>query len=285
MNDEIKESINDILIHYDLSQSVFAAMYENMFDSSMKPWNTTKCIPTTWNNCNRCNNIQPKEKHVGIPIYNIMSYYPCAHLILLDEKMTEYQKVKNAFNQNNDELFIVKIYRSQNPDTFQSYMKKTFDYKKRLFTKDTINLYHTSKQGFDELISEGLDQRLSSVGLFGRGIYATSSPIKAASYWKGCNEIKTMFQVRMNLGNMYTFPNNIFDSKLLCPPRGFDSVQGNMTGNNEYIVYENDRCYIEYMIQYIHKNDLQRLIVQPIMPPTVLNQSGKRRKVSDSDDD
>ena len=259
-------------------------IYNKMFFQSL--------IPMIWDNCDRCLYKQCRDKHIGTPFYNPQGN-PCAHLvpikvpnpIYIEKKMTmtfdkkysdnfvrldkvssEYTEIaKNFYNEFTDSetkpLVIVGIGRIQNENLFTEYIKGCINETTGNITKD-VKLYHTSSASLDELVLEGLDARLSSIGLFGKGIYATSSPAKAASYWKGTSEIRTMFQVRMNLENVYTFPNGIFDHTLVREPRGYDSVKGNMTGQDEYIVYKNSRAYIEYLIEYM-------VIDEKILPASV----------------
>lgn len=145
-----------------------------------------------------------------------------------------------------------------------------------------------SSANLSSVCREGLDQRLSSIGLFGRGIYSSDSPVKANTYWQGSNPygIRYMLSLSVLLGrckvvfkhniatltSLQEYPAGICDQRLLREPDGFDSVTGNVTGHSEFVTYDNSRVHIDYIIGY--KADLT---VLPL-PPQRMSVSRLRRR-------
>ena len=206
-----------------------------------------------WDECERClRNL--RVLHTGVPFYNPLGGIPSAHMVPLSETCTEYASIVNMFNADSDGLMrVLSVHRVQNDALYQQYHMtlNTMIMDSVGTFEERTHLCHSSSASLDELVVEGLDPRLSSVGLFGRGTYATPSPAKASSYWKGTSEVRTMFIVRMILGLVYVFSDGKFDHTLVREPRGYDSVKGNITGHDEYVVYKGDRVLIEYVVRYL----------------------------------
>jgi hypothetical protein len=121
-------------------------------------------------------------------------------------------------------------------------------------------LWHGTTAGdIDQLLLEGLDQRVAARGHFGRGLYFSDHPGKAHRYTTkksfvgrgpSSEGIRTMLRCKVQLGKTKEYPRGINDTSLLREPSGYDSVVGNISGQNEMVVYDNDRVLIEYVVRY-----------------------------------
>lgn len=113
--------------------------------------------------------------------------------------------------------------------------------------------YHASKGNIRTIIAEGLDPRLASQGLFGRGLYFTPDPIKANDY---CSEkgdpgrLRSILRCRVILGKSKDYGVGKFDRTLIREPRGFNSVSGFIRRSSEYVVYSADQVLVEEIIFY-----------------------------------
>lgn len=119
------------------------------------------------------------------------------------------------------------------------------------------DLWHgTTAPNIDQLLLEGLDQRVAARGHFGRGLYFSDHPGKAHRYTTkrsagpNADGIRTMLRCKVQLGKTKEYPRGVNDTSLLREPSGYDSVMGNISGQNEMVVYDNDRVLIEYVVRY-----------------------------------
>lgn len=149
---------------------------------------------------------------------------------------------------------IVAVERVQNPRLLAEYqMGRDAELLLPWETNVFEGLFHTTRAAdLDAVLLEGLDQRLSKPGRFGRGVYWADDPDKANRYWPRhrASETRVMLRGTVRLGRTKNFRPLVCDSSLLRAPRGYDSVCGNITGQNEYVVYENNRSLVEYAIHY-----------------------------------
>ena len=127
------------------------------------------------------------------------------------------------------------------------------------------HLYHVSSAPKQVIASEGLDQRMSREGFFGNGIYFSDNPKKCDHYFKRASP-KYMFRCKVLLGDSKEYPPRLYDRTLKREPNKepaffnhlsfsgnsfkYDSVKGNVTGHTEYVVYNQNRVFPEYVIEY-----------------------------------
>ena len=115
-------------------------------------------------------------------------------------------------------------------------------------------LYHgTSRENVDGICQQGFDWRIagSSVGTrFGKGSYFATT----ASFAKDYADSKQLFVVRVLVGE-----STVGDPDYVKPPpknpkkpKGdtFDSCVNTMENPSMYVVFEQDRAYPEYLIQF-----------------------------------
>jgi hypothetical protein len=130
------------------------------------------------------------------------------------------------------------------------FKKKEFEHSK-IYCNETL-LYHATKNITDVVI-EGLDPRLSHGGMFGFGTYFTDNLLKANMYNRwfiNYNEKKFMILASVLLGNIKDFGICENHPELKRAPLGFNSVKGNITGLNEFVVYDASQIRIDYVISY-----------------------------------
>ena len=153
-------------------------------------------------------------------------------------------------------LKVCCVFKVTNPEqTLKFQAIQARDEHKYSLINDQEGFHVTRAIKLDELIAQGFDQRLASKGRFGRGIYFAEDPCKADSYWpekaSKNTPLRMMLKVRLTMGRTKIYPSNHVNPSLLREPKGFDSVEGLIHNNKEYVIYNNDRANIEYIITYV----------------------------------
>ena len=150
-------------------------------------------------------------------------------------------KVSNAF------INITGIKRVQNTRLEAQFIDTQA--KLRAQGKGDIRIgFHTTKGPIDEIIAEGLDYRLSKGGYFGNGLYFAEDPLKSCLY--DTKQTNKMFMCSLLLGKSYCFAPGATDQTLVREPPGFDSIIGCTDGHYEYVIYDNSKVLIDYVISY-----------------------------------
>jgi hypothetical protein len=52
------------------------------------------------------------------------------------------------------------------------------------------------------------------------------------------------------LGNIKHYSPQTFERELIEAPAPYNSVKGNITGDDEYVIYNNEQTYISYIVHY-----------------------------------
>jgi hypothetical protein len=204
--------------------------------------------PSNWDECERCTKRNPRDRHVGEVIYNPLGQ-PCCHVVVVPRHTDEFQDIACRF----PETFRIKnICRVQNEDLTARFYERKYLMEEDRGRSVAVSelMFHSSVGNLEDLVGEGLDFRLGSIGFFGRGNYCTPYIEKAATYWKGTSERFIVFGVEVLLGDCLDHEDGMFDQTYRKEPYGFDSVSGNMTGEKEFVVYRNDQINIKYVIYY-----------------------------------
>ncbi|XP_069132372.1 uncharacterized protein [Argopecten irradians] len=175
----------------------------------------------------------------------------------------EYDKIEDEFKETG--IKITKIERIQNMyllDRFKSEMEDTARRRHPGFDLNIRYLYHGTKADKTRICEEGLDQRLSRMGYFGKGIYFSDNPLKCVYYTENMDGSGDAYilKCRVILGDSKCFPEGQHDTSLKREPekenvkpgmwRFYDSVAGCPRDYNEFVVYENRRAMIEYIITF-----------------------------------
>jgi len=109
-------------------------------------------------------------------------------------------------------------------------------------------LYHGTTAR-DASLAKGLDDRLSPGGCFGPGLYFTPRLGKADRY-AGRGRERRILVCGVALGRIYLVAKDHTLHTLRREPHGYDSVQGEIRGVVEHVVYERRRAQINYIIDY-----------------------------------
>jgi len=228
-------------------------------------------LPLEWDACSSCaSGCNTPKTHTGRCIVNSQQL-PILHLVPVKRGSDEWDKASGPYTTRGwTVLAVTRVQNSLSHQLFEEGRQADLRSAKKYTVKE--GLFHVSKApDLDNLLMEGLDQRLSNGGRFGRGIYLSDRPDKADSYWpaggrKGCGwdkphgaadsavqggEVRTMLRCRARLGNPLVFVPGYCNSGLQREPCGYDSVEGNLTGQDEFIVYDNARVLIEHVVQYV----------------------------------
>ena len=177
----------------------------------------------------------------GTGVDNSSSY----SLIKLDKDGECYKKLlKNYKNTSgNHSSNNVDIYKVQNYEKFYEFIRNREKMIKKI-GEENLNettLYHGTKQSFD-ICSTGLDMRYGRGGLYGNGIYFADLSEISIGF---SGSLITVNKVL--LGKKYNATRN--KKHFIHPPKGYNSVfaqRGNK--GHEYILYNNNYSYIEYVI-------------------------------------
>ena len=215
----------------------------------------TASIPATWTSCSHCANggAADKSGHAGMPLWCPRMQMVVGHIMKVNPHSDEFLDVGGPIFDLGFEIPL--ILRVQHPgarERFEAAVAEDDMLPWDCEQKQT--LYHVTRArsvtNVSNLIRNGLDVRFSRCGSFGRGIYFASDPAKAHQYRNPEHPQHLMLQARVRLGAVKTFPDGEYDASLVREPDGYDSSKGNMTGHDEYTVYDNQRVLIEYMIFY-----------------------------------
>ncbi|KAH3699455.1 hypothetical protein DPMN_074411 [Dreissena polymorpha] len=167
---------------------------------------------------------------------------------------------------------VTKIKRLQNKRLLERFKAEIEDVRRHISEDDDVTvkyLYHGTSADKAKLCEEGLDQRLSRMGYFGKGIYFSDTPLKCVHYaddpGRSNPDEAYILKCRVILGDVKVYPHGTNDISLKREPekedtysgwRYYDSVKGCPKDFNEYVVYESRRALIEYIITFQVNKDL-----------------------------
>eukprot|EP00040_Diaphanoeca_grandis_P005642 m.33848 g.33848 ORF g.33848 m.33848 type:complete len:577 (-) comp16881_c1_seq1:359-2089(-) len=196
--------------------------------------------------------------HCGFPLLDDESKEVACHIVKVEKGTPEFNDVAASMECCNFEdtgLEVLKVFRVQNPTLYQQFLAKRISDELKPWASSTDNtprqVFHVTRaKHLEALLVEGLDQRLASRGRFGRGLYFAEDPRKSNQYWKGKGDVKMMLRASVLTGRTKKYQANSIDPSLLREPKGYDSVQGELYGQREFVVYDSARVQIEYIITY-----------------------------------
>lgn len=219
---------------------------------------------SSWTDCQKCQqkNSFPQNKmdHCGYALMDSDGRKVVSHVVKVPASTPEFKEVASKIEMHNSKetgLKTLCVFRNQNKsvhdrfvatcenDRVRSLETNNFDY------CPTEAFHTTSPACLETILAEGFDQRLAMRGNFGRGIYSSPNPLKSKIYWKGKGNVKSILKVRVALGRTKKIPKDHIQPSLLREPKGFDSVVGDIHNMKEFVVYDNSRVEIEYVITYI----------------------------------
>ncbi|XP_006811173.1 uncharacterized protein LOC102802910 [Saccoglossus kowalevskii] len=188
------------------------------------------------------------------------------YLVTLETSSYEYCSIRTEFTNTN--VQINRIERLENLDLwgkFQFERERMSKNRPIEFNLNECYLYHGSMVDIAEICSDGLDLRRGKIGFFGRGIYFSDNVNKCMLYSVNpdgsCpSKFPYILKCRVLLGDTKEYAPGeknpdlktepIRENRLPGQPKYYDSVKGNIMGDDEYILYNNNRVMPEYIITY-----------------------------------
>lgn len=199
----------------------------------------------------------------------------------------DYWAIHKALKQDN--MILDKVLRIHN-DFLKDRLEKELNLVKKGrssdFDPNIQELYHGTGESLERICSEGLDERLSTSGHFGRGIYFSDRP-GVCRIQSEINSPAKPFIVRCKiiLGDCKAYPEGECDPSLTREPvkptntvgknTFYDSVRGKTGDFNQFVIYDKRRAIVQYVIFYTTKDPLPSL---PPIPRSESNPSTKKKK-------
>ncbi|XP_066301273.1 uncharacterized protein [Branchiostoma lanceolatum] len=189
----------------------------------------------------------------------------CHHIRLLTTS-EEYRLIAEEFSRVNITVECIERVQNQRLWDRLQYEKRNMKDMRRSDSFDVNEqyLFHgTQSSAVNQICEEGLDQRLSRIGNFGRGIYFSDDPRKCVDY-SASNSAQDsnpcILKCRVLLGDVKVYPHGQTDKDLRREPlrenreegmpKSYDSVQGCVKEYNEFVIYRNYITLPEYVIYY-----------------------------------
>ncbi|XP_038044945.1 uncharacterized protein LOC119719550 [Patiria miniata] len=185
-------------------------------------------------------------------------------LVMLNKQSWEFQSILAEFTAA--DLTVKKIERVENKDLWEKFEFERNRMQKNTTEVNEVYLFHGTTADKEQICHEGLDQRLSRIGYFGRGIYFSNDPRKCVSYTQSdkanpqtsLQTTCTIYKCRALLGNMKVYPPGQHAKTLKREPevenqepggpKYYDSVKGHVKQYDEFILYKSERVMPEYVI-------------------------------------
>jgi len=174
--------------------------------------------------------------------------------IVLSDKTFEHEEVKRLFDEtmygHYTSLKITKI--------INLYLKHFYNQKLQYISnehkakpKNMIKmLFHGTKRTDPKVIydgTEGFNPKYSSKGVWGRGIYFSSSASFSCKRYAHSN--RDVILACVITGKCYDYDTETNDN-LIKPPNGYDSVRGYALNTDVFIIYDLYMAYPEYLLSF-----------------------------------
>lgn len=226
----------------------------------------------------------------GLPI-NWNRDEPMSHSMFRLIPLSRGESECDQINHDMEEvgLDVVKVERLQNLDSLEKFQSEIRHMSKRKDPGEDLNicyLYHGTSVDKTCICEEGLDQRLSRMGYFGKGIYFSDTPLKCMSYVGGSDTKgeSYLLKCRVILGDQKKYRKGEYITTLKREPekenpkpgswKFYDSVMGCPKDYNEYVIYENRRAMIDYIITFkVNQQGQNRL--RERVPSPLFDSQGK----------
>lgn len=160
-------------------------------------------------------------------------------------------------------LVVYQIERVQNLVAYHKYMKEKQLLQHKYAGEEVAvekYLFHGTRLTEPTTLmeaEEGFDMRFSNSGMWGKGVYfaekASYSDDYAHTLCHPNSHVKQVFYAKVLVGKAY---NTNPERSIVVPPineetkQRYDSVEGETRGTQVHIVYDNGRCYPQYLITY-----------------------------------
>lgn len=166
-------------------------------------------IPVVWTKCDKNSKAHRLVKiEPGLDIY--------------DQIEQEFQKVNIGIKK------IERLESVRQLRRFKSEMEDIQSHRKSGFDLNIQYLYHGTNVDLERLCEEGLDQRLSRMGYFGKGIYFSDNPLKCVHYSEDCSGPSEVYilMCRVILGTSKVYSAGCYDTTLKREPEKEDQSDG-----------------------------------------------------------
>ena len=164
---------------------------------------------------------------------------------------SKYEEVKKEFEKTLSSKKILKIELVMHKPKYKDFVYRKECLQNAGFPGLTRSLFHGSRQKpADYLIQniDGLDPQFSDGGMWGRGVYFAENASYSDSYAHRLPDgNREMLYCEVLIGKYCELGS---DGTLRTPPEGYTSVKGHTGGTDVYMVYKNDRSYIDCVITY-----------------------------------
>lgn len=244
---------------FELDESIPPPLHRVCIDEASDAPETATALsrPPHWSLCvcevlskNETQDSLRTEDHWGLPLLDY-NHKIRGHLVPLTPGDPEYDEVASRFGST----VVHSVHRVQNERRYKRYMSRKMEMMEDAGgpVMENAALFHTPRSDVvGKINSYGLDLRHSRVGLFGRGIYLSNSLAKCNSYWKEpeIQGLRYIMCCRALLGKQFMVQGGTKNPSLCAPPPTYDSVCGNVTGHAEFVLYDNDQVYVEYLVAY-----------------------------------
>lgn len=146
---------------------------------------------------------------------------------------------------------IVKIELVMHKQKYKDFVYRKESLESAGFPGLTMNLFHGSRSKSAKYLIEnidGLDPQFSNDGMWGRGVYFAQNASYSDGYAnQNSDGSREMMYCEVYVGKYCEMKS---DRSLRTPPDGYTSVKGHTSGTDVYMVYKNDRSYIDCVITY-----------------------------------
>lgn len=202
------------------------------------------------------------QKHAKT-VYNFYNNQKCVAILKkIDPNSVEFlntarrvEYYTNGYSVNL--LKVVDIFNLRNyatEDAFENRLKNDLLQPRSLdYDSTTKIMFHvTRNENLRSILKEGLKTEYSRGGRYGKGIYLSEDPRKAALYRKKEPDEfnkKIMLMVKVVPGRTIIY-NNMINPYLKRAPSGKDTVKGIINGLSEYVLYDNNRVNVVGVIVY-----------------------------------
>lgn len=179
----------------------------------------------------------------------------------LDETSDEYCVVKKLFEKTLPQRRILRIEKIDNEWHLKIYEKNFKLIEHKATCVNEMLLFHgTTKINPRDIYTDeiGLDMRYSNDGLWGKAIYFAQNASYSCNYaFKNEDGTLSFFLAKVAVGDYI----ELAPEKLKLPPlkmslsesevkKRYDSVKGKTNGSDVYMIYDNGRVYLKYLITF-----------------------------------
>ena len=190
-------------------------------------------------------------------------------LVILGSNEEEYKRVSDSFKKTLPNNTITSIKRIQNSELFLFYQEHVSKIKKMKERRGGMQL--TGNEPFEKFLWHGtkntnpmelVDRTTSGLStqyasescMWGKGVYFAENASYSINYSFSENNCRYMLYCKVFVGEYIEMPPK---QSLKEPPYRdearrimYDSVKGNTGGSDVYILYENNRNYPFYLVEF-----------------------------------